>query len=496
MKLNLRRIFCIDNSLINHHIQWIQISFKQSIFIKLTNIITLLFLFILNKYKFVPRNLTKKMKKITTLSGIVLASLMNAQVQYCTPTFQYGADSNMISNVTFGTINNTSPVQSGNAQIYENFTAMSTDLQSGNSYPISVKGPSSTFPSDVVVFIDFNQNGNFDDAGESFYIGRLEAANPANAFTINNTITIPANAANGSTRMRVLKNTNVQAYSNPAAANSISSACDTSLRAGQTEDYTVNIIGNTANFPAPYCGTENITSLTVSEISTVEFAGNVKNSVLDGNSDVLENFTATVFNVNRGNSYPITVTGGTHGQATVSAYAYIDFNHNNQFDADEIFNLGYLDSSNPVSGHQSGVTTGNITIPAGAQLGDTRFRLVKAYESNSWMGTLENLPCPSGWFIGQAEDYTLKIQPENLSTSEVSKDNLSSVQLYPNPTSGSVTIKMKEGLEKYEIYNMSGQKMLEGNSMTISMDSFVPGTYLIKIQTKNQKTVTEKIIKK
>lgn len=436
------------------------------------------------------------MKKITTLSGIVLCSLMNAQLQYCMPTFQYGADSNMISNVTFGSINHSSPVQSGNAQIYENFTSMSTDLQPGSNYNISVTGPSSTFPSDVVLFIDFNQNGNFDDAGESFYIGRLEAANPANAFTINNTITIPATAANGSTRMRVLKNTNVQAYSNPAAPNSIISACDSGLRAGQTEDYTVNIIGNTASFPAPYCGAENVTSLTVSEISKVEFAGTVKNSAIDGNSDVLENFMATVFTVNRGNTYPITVTGGTHGQNTVSAYAYIDFNHNNQFDSDEKFNLGYLDNSNPVSGEQSGVTTGNITIPAGAQLGETRFRLVKAYESNSWMGTLENLPCPSGWFIGQAEDYTLKIQPESLSTTEVSKEKSANVQLYPNPTTNSVNIRMKEGLVKYEIYNISGQKLLEGNSLTISMDSFVPGTYLIKIQTKNQKLVTEKIIKK
>ncbi|KAA2222809.1 T9SS type A sorting domain-containing protein [Chryseobacterium sediminis] len=436
------------------------------------------------------------MKKITTLSGIVLCSLMNAQLQYCMPTFQYGADSNMISNVTFGSINHSSPVQSGNAQIYENFTSMSTDLQPGSNYNISVTGPSSTFPSDVVLFIDFNQNGNFDDAGESFYIGRLEAANPANAFTINNTITIPATAVNGSTRMRVLKNTNVQAYSNPAAPNSISSACDSGLRAGQTEDYTVNIVGNTVNFPAPYCGAENVTSLTVSEISKVEFAGTVKNSAIDGNSDVLENFIATVFTVNRGNTYPITVTGGTHGQNTVSAYAYIDFNHNNQFDADEKFNLGYLDNSNPVSGEQSGVTTGNITIPAGAQLGETRFRLVKAYESNSWMGTLENLPCPSGWFIGQAEDYTLKILPESLSTIEVSKEKSANVQLYPNPTTNSVNIRMKEGLEKYEIYNISGQKLLEGNSLTISMDSFVPGTYLIKIQTKNQKLITEKIIKK
>ena len=122
--------------------------------------------------------------------------------------------------------------------------------------------------------------------------------------------------------------------------------------------------------------------------------------------------------------------------------------------------------------------------------------MVKAYESNSWMGALKNLPCPSDWFIGQAEDYTLNIQPENLSTSEVSKEASAQVKIYPNPTSGSLTIKMKEGLAKYEIYNMSGQKMLKGNSMTVSMESFVPGTYLIKIQTKDQKIVTEKIIKK
>lgn len=436
------------------------------------------------------------MKKITTLSAVALCSLMNAQVQYCMPTFQYGADSNMISNVTFGNINNSSPVQSSNAQIYENFTHISTDLQAGNSYPISVKGPSSTFPSDVVVFIDFNQNGNFDDAGESFYIGRIAAANPANAFTINSSIMIPATAANGSTRMRVLKNTNVSAYSDPNAPNSINSACDSSLRAGQTEEYTVNILGSTANFPFPYCGTENVTSLTVSEIGGVEFAGMVNNSVINGNSDVLENFTSVVFNVNRGNNYPIKVIGGTHGQSTVSAYAYIDFNHNNLFDNDEVFNLGYLDNSNPVAGDQSGVVLGNITIPMNALLGETRFRLVKAYESNSWMGVLENLPCPKAWFIGQVEDYTINVQLESLSTAEVSKNSTAQVKIYPNPATGSATIKMKEGLEKYEIYALSGQKIEEGTSLTINMENLIPGTYMIRILTKDKKVITEKIIKK
>ena len=432
------------------------------------------------------------MKKITTLSAVILCSLMEAQ--YCTPSFQYGADSNMITHVNFGSINNTSPFQSGSTPAYEDFTSMSTDLQAGNSYPIAIKGPSGTFPSDVVVFIDFNNNGSFNDAGESFYIGRLTEATPFNALTINGTITVPANAANGATRMRVLKNSSVAAYSDPNAASSISTACDAGLRSGQAEDYTVVISGNNVVFPFPYCGTENVTTSTVSEISKVEFAGITNSSPIDGNSELLENFTGTVFSVNRGEIYPITVTGGTHGQITVSAYAYIDFNHNNIFDTDEKFNLGYLDNSSPVSSTESGVTSENITIPTTALLGATRFRLVKAYESSSSMGTLENLPCPSGWFIGQAEDYTIDIQPANLSTKETMAD--SSVKIYPNPTTGSVIVKAAKGLEKYEVYNVSGQKLTEGNTASINLDSFVPGIYFIKIQTKDKKVITEKMIKK
>ncbi|NML69704.1 T9SS type A sorting domain-containing protein [Chryseobacterium sp. RP-3-3] len=432
------------------------------------------------------------MKKLSTLSAVVFYMMMNAQ--YCTPAFQYGADSNMITHVSFGTINNTSSSQSESAQVYEDFTLMSTDLQAGNSYQISVKGPSSTFPSDVVVFIDFNRNGNFDDAGESFNIGRLGAANPFNAMTITGTILVPAHAGSGTTRMRVLKNTNTAAYSDPNAANSINTACDTGLRAGQTEDYTVNIAGSNVVFPSPYCGAENVTTLTVSEITKVEFVGISRESHIDGNSDVIENFTGTVFNVNRGSSYPITITGGTQGQTTVSAYAYIDLNHNNVFDSNEVFNLGYLDNSDPIPGRQSGVTSGTINIPADALLGQTRFRIVKAYESSSWMGTLQNLPCPSGWFIGQVEDYTLNVKAANLATSEVTKK--SSAKVYPNPTSGSLTVKTEAGLEKYEIYNLAGQKLTEGTSDVINMESLTSGTYLIKIYTRDKKSMTEKIIKK
>lgn len=161
----------------------------------------------------------------------------------CLPTFQYNADGNMITLVEFNTISNISPFTSGTTPQYENFTTMSTDVTIGQTYPIKVKGPSSTFPSDVVVFIDWNKNGEFDEPGT--YIGSIAPANPANAFTITANITIPATASVGTTKMRIVKNTNTAALSNPAAPNTIASACDASLRAGQTEDYSLNILPGT-----------------------------------------------------------------------------------------------------------------------------------------------------------------------------------------------------------------------------------------------------------
>lgn len=173
---------------------------------------------------------------------------------FCLPTYQYNSDGNMITKVTFNTIDNASPFTSGTTPSYEDFSAISTDINQGNAYQISVKGPSSTFPSDVMAYIDFNQNGIFDDAGESFYIGQLAAANPANANTIISNIVIPSTAVLGNTKMRIVKNTNTAALSNPSAPNSISGPCAIDLRSGQVEDYTVNIIAGSLST------TENNTS--------------------------------------------------------------------------------------------------------------------------------------------------------------------------------------------------------------------------------------------
>ena len=128
----------------------------------------------------------------TGTSTPVLVSLAPNSSCYCAA----GATSTAfekISNVTFGTINNNSTSTAG----YENFLTQSTNVIAGQTLPISVS-LSNGFSSDVVrVWIDFNQDGDFTDAGEAVYVS-AQGVGPH----VGN-ITIPGSATIGSTRMRV-----------------------------------------------------------------------------------------------------------------------------------------------------------------------------------------------------------------------------------------------------------------------------------------------------
>ncbi|MFN5652914.1 MAG: GEVED domain-containing protein, partial [Flavobacteriia bacterium] len=80
------------------------------------------------------------------------------------------------------------------------------------------------------VFIDYNRDGDFADPGENVYTSAAAVAGPH--FELG-TVTVPATALVGVTRMRVV---NVETA--PASIN----ACGT-YTWGETEDYIVNIQG-------------------------------------------------------------------------------------------------------------------------------------------------------------------------------------------------------------------------------------------------------------
>ncbi len=158
---------------------------------------------------------------------------------YCTPTFTSGSAS--ITNVTFAGINNTTPAAAlGTEQDFYSYCNEATVVQGSLTNPISIKGNTygnNTFH--VRVYFDWNQDGDFVDANETYYIGTIVNSTGVDAVVANGNISVPMAAATGKTRMRVV----YQFNSDPT------NPCRTGVGNGQVEDYIVNIT------PAPPCVT-------------------------------------------------------------------------------------------------------------------------------------------------------------------------------------------------------------------------------------------------
>lgn len=158
---------------------------------------------------------------VSAASNTVSVTTLANTVTYCASQGNITTDER-ISKVVFGTISNTSTGTAG----YENFTALSTNVVRGtaNTITITPLWTSTVYSEGYAVWIDYNQNGVFTDAGELVYSRAASTATP-----ISGTFTIPATASLGATRMRV-----------SMKYNAIPASCG-SFTYGQVEDYTVNI---------------------------------------------------------------------------------------------------------------------------------------------------------------------------------------------------------------------------------------------------------------
>lgn len=156
---------------------------------------------------------------VTTLAG-------STTITYCASTSSSTADEK-IGRVQLGTINNPSTGTAG----YENFTALSTNLTRGtaNTITITPSWTSTVYSEGYAVWIDYNKNGLFTDAGELVYSKATSTAT-----TASGSFTVPTTATVGTTRMRV-----------SMKYNGIPTSCET-LSYGQVEDYSVNILAAAA----------------------------------------------------------------------------------------------------------------------------------------------------------------------------------------------------------------------------------------------------------
>ncbi|RFC53386.1 fibronectin type III domain-containing protein [Brumimicrobium aurantiacum] len=113
----------------------------------------------------------------------------------CTPA-PTSVDGIGITNVTMGTIDNTTGAETNN---YGDYTAQSTSAAASSTLPIDITLETG-YTYNLWAWVDWNGDLDFDDANEEYYLGESTSADPT---TFNASIVIPLGATLGSYTIRI-----------------------------------------------------------------------------------------------------------------------------------------------------------------------------------------------------------------------------------------------------------------------------------------------------
>ena len=374
---------------------------------------------------------------------------------HCVPA-PTSVDGRGIINVTIGSINNTTIAEAGN---YGDYTAQVVTIGQGVAQPFSITyGAGPTY--DTRIWVDWNNDLDFNDEGELVYTGMSAATNPA---TLTGTITVPLTASLGNHRMRV----GGVDFGPPTP-------CWTGTW-GSFEDYTINVTpppacpavgglaatatsGTTANISwtavanatgYEYAVTTSATppaggtATTETSVTGVTITTNVTNYLhvrnncgtdgyslwttysfyvgycipaptsVDGrgiinvtigsinNTTIAEagnygDYSAQIATIGQGVEQPFSITYGAG--PTYDTRIWVDWNNDLDFnDEGELVYTGVSAATNPAT------LTGTITVPLTASLGNHRMRV-----GGVDFGTIT--PCYNGSW-GSFEDYTINVTP-------------------------------------------------------------------------------------
>lgn len=169
----------------------------------------------------------------STATSNTIAMTVTGPVAYCTAG-STSTSRQYIKKVVMGSISNSS-----SATTYSNYTSLSTNVTVGTASSITVTRGRTYSTNIVVIFVDWNNNGVFTDAGETVYTSAVGSG----PFTTS--ITAPVSAISGSVRMRIR-------LTDSATGVNLTS-CGTSTY-GEVEDYTL-VVG--AHGATPSENTEN-----------------------------------------------------------------------------------------------------------------------------------------------------------------------------------------------------------------------------------------------
>jgi len=260
---------------------------------------------------------------------------------------------------------------------------------------------------------------------------------------------------------------------------------------GTNSDYSSLTTVTTLGAALTYCDSKG-NSTSDEWINAFSFNGQTNTS---GNNGGYADFTGTVFSVNKGGSYNITITPAWAGTVYREAYAiWVDFNQDGDFtDAGEqVYSRSRTNASS---------VSGTVSIPNSALSGNTRMRVSMKYNANP-------TACET-FSYGEVEDYTLNIAGatresaglENLSVETVQSEmpESFSVEVFPNPAREFVNLHFvgTDEAAEVELLNLSGQVLrqvrAEGQTR-LDLQRLPTGMYILRVRY-GQQVETHKIVK-
>lgn len=280
------------------------------------------------------------MKKLSiSLLMLLYSVLVFAQfpTPYCGPlTFPAGVEP--ITMVNFAGINNITAATSTVA--HENFIVQTANVTAGQTYPISLKGNTvGEYITSFTVFVDWNQDADFNDVNETFYIGDIFNSTGTDTNTLRGNITIPSYVRSGSTRLRVVKT-----YTD-GEPNFYPGSCSNLSTFGQAEDYSIVVTS------IPQC------------LTGTKFPANVVNNLMcDGSTRIVST------NLNTNNYFEMEVVQGKD-------YKIISSRVNDFFTiSTKNANLTLYASANPVIWHAELTDTIRVYLHSNISCGVDTFK--------------------------------------------------------------------------------------------------------------------------
>lgn len=145
---------------------------------------------------------------------------------YCIPVGT-SVDGQGITNVTFGSINNTTGNEAATS-FYGNYSGLTTNVAQGATIPVFITFNTAPFDYNTHIWVDWNNDGDFFDPGELVYTGLSGTTNPS---VLNASFTVPLAQPLGPRRLRI-GGTDFGPFADPCRTGSWQSY----------EDYTINVI--------------------------------------------------------------------------------------------------------------------------------------------------------------------------------------------------------------------------------------------------------------